>query len=88
VRVVARHEQVVEPSAHEHAQRRVLEGVRVGVPEGAELGGAHAHFVDLGQGVDGGVHEEGDVVGLGEAVELDALLEGGDFALVAVGGED
>jgi hypothetical protein len=88
VRVIARHEQVVEPSAHEHAQRGVLEGVRVGIPEGAEFGGAHVHSVDLGEGVHGGVHEAGNAVGLGEAVELDALLEGGEFALVAVGGED
>jgi len=36
------HEQVVEPSAHERAPAGSARGVPVGVPEGAEVGGAHA----------------------------------------------
>ncbi len=79
---------MIEPPAHESAERGLLERVCIHIPKGAQVRGASARFIDLREGVDRAVHEQGNAVRLGKAIELHALLERGDVALIAVWGED
>lgn len=62
--------------------------MRIGVPKRTKLRRPRAHFIDLRKSIDRAIHEERDPIRFSEAVELDALLERSDLALVAVWGED
>ena len=79
---------MIEPSAHERPQRGLLQRMRICIPKSAQIRRPRAHFIDLCQGVDCAVHELRNAVRLGEAVQLDTLLECDNLGLVAVWGKD